>query len=211
MPTYVETSHGKLRTRALRKDRAPKTQASELAAPYRDPSNGRFGAGNPGGRLRQVAALARVTAASLLKLESPQVAPWLRGHLLDAQQHVQALVDALPAPTDELVALCADEARARLMANACVTEGAKVECSATEARAWRDEARSWLREVRQITLTRKAVAKDTPKQKGDPLAWLDDPPAPKRPERLPKATVHSSSAPSDAPQGQPEPTSEVDL
>lgn len=158
--TGVEISHGKPRTRPLRKDRMPKTAAAALAAPYRDPKTGRFGAGNPGGRLRQVAALARVTADSLLRLAVPDVAPWLRGHLQDAQRHAQALIDTLPSATDELVGLCADEARARLMATACLTEGARSECTPAQAREWREEARSWMREVRQIVLTRRAVVKD---------------------------------------------------
>jgi hypothetical protein len=179
MAKWVEVQQGKPRVRIPnRKDRLPKTPAAELAAPYRDPRNGRFGAGNPGGRLRQVAALARVTAESLLRLETAQVAPFLRGHLGDAQRHAQALVDVLPATTDELVALCADEARARLMANACVTEGSKAECTADEARAWREEARAWLREVRQIVMTRRAVAKETPaKPKAEDSPWFtnDDP------------------------------------
>lgn len=163
MTAFAETSQSKLRPRGLRKDRLPKSPAAEAAAPFKDPQNGRFTAGNPGGRLRQLAALARVTAGSLLKLESPEVAPWLRPHLLDAQRHVQALIDALPAATDELVALCADEARARLMISACTTEGAREQCDAKTAREWREEARLWMREARQIVLTRKAIAKDTPK------------------------------------------------
>ena len=161
MTHHLETSHGKKRPRPLRRDRMPSTAAAELAAPYRDPSTGRFGAGNPGGRLRQVAALAKVEAASLLRLPAEHVAPFLRPHLGDAQRHVQALVDALPVPTDELIALCGDEARARLMAAACAAEGARETCTPDEARAWRQEAREWSREVRQTLLTRKAIERDT--------------------------------------------------
>lgn len=159
----AEVSHGKLRVRPLRADRMPKSAAAEAAAPYRDPRTGRFTAGNPGGRLRQLGALARVEAESLLRLLPADVAPWLRGHLADAQAHVQRLIDALPNPTDELVALCGDEAKARMLAAAALTEGSREGCDPATARAWREEARSWMREVRQVVLTRMAVARETPK------------------------------------------------
>lgn len=156
----VETSQGKPRPRPLRKDRMPKTPASAAAAPYRDPKTGKFGAGNPGGRLRQLAALARFEAESLLALAPDAVAPWLRPHLGKAQNHVQALVDALPAQTAELVALCALEAKSLLLANAAVTEGARTDTPPAVAKAWREEARAWMRELRQFALTRKAIARD---------------------------------------------------
>jgi len=157
----LETSHGKVRPRPARVDRLPRSPAAELAAPYRDPRTGRFGAGNPGGRLRQVAALGRAEAESLLRLPLESVAPWLRAHLQAAQQHAQALVDALPVASAELVALCGDEAKARLLANAALTEGARSGCSVDDARAWREEARAWLREARQSAITRKGLAKDS--------------------------------------------------
>jgi hypothetical protein len=114
-----------------------------------------------------------VTAESLLRLGADTVAPWLRPHLGDAQRHVQALIDALPVVTDELVGLCADEARARLFASACATEGARVDCDAETARAWRQEAREWQREARQVVLTRRAVQRDTPtKPAGGETPWL---------------------------------------
>ncbi|MEO7033102.1 MAG: hypothetical protein ABI548_04625 [Polyangiaceae bacterium] len=141
----------------------PSRAASELAAPYRDPGTGRFGAGNPGGRLRQVAALGKLEAASLLRLPADSVTPFLRPHLVDAQRYVQALVEGLPAATDELIALCGDEARARLLAAACAAEGARQGCDPEAARAWRQESREWAREVRQTLLTRKAIVRDTPK------------------------------------------------
>lgn len=168
----IETQQGKLRPRVPRKDRLPRSQAAELAAPYRDPHTGRFGAGNPGGRLRQVAALGRAEAESLLRLPLESVAPWLRGHLQAAQQHAQALVDALPAASAELVALCGDEAKARLLANAALTEGARDGISTDDARAWREEARAWLKEARQTVLTRKGVARDTPKPASSETPWL---------------------------------------
>lgn len=90
------------------------------------------------------------------------MASWLRAHLIAAQAHAQALVDSLPAATEELVGLCADEARARLMASACMTEGSREDCPPKVAREWREEARAWAREVRQTVLTRKAVARETP-------------------------------------------------
>ena len=100
MPTALPNCQRQLRW--PRKDRLPKSPGAEAAAPFKV----RRMVGSPPatqrGRLRQLAALARVTAGSLLKLESPEVAPWLRPHLLDAQRHVQALIDALPAATDEL-------------------------------------------------------------------------------------------------------------
>ncbi|HEY0464996.1 MAG TPA: hypothetical protein VGC79_12335 [Polyangiaceae bacterium] len=49
--------------------------AAELAAPFRDPKTGHFTAGNPGGRLRQVAALDKLEAQSLLRLSADVVAP----------------------------------------------------------------------------------------------------------------------------------------
>lgn len=169
----VEISQGKPRPRPLRKDRMPKSAAAELAAPFRDPKTGYFTAGNPGGRLRQVAALGKLEAESLLRLASDAVASFLRPHLSQAQDHAQALVNALPVASAELVALCGDEAKARLMASACLTEGAREECTPAEARAWREEARSWLREARQIVLTRKALARDIPPAPSDGLAALE--------------------------------------
>lgn len=169
----IEISHGKPRPRALRHDRQPKTPAAVAAAPFRDPKTGHFGAGNPGGRLRQLAAIGKAEAASLLRLPVESVAPWLRGHLRDAQEHAQRLVDALPLVTDELVALCGDEAKARLMSAAALTEGAREGCTVELAFQWRKEAREWMREARQIVLTRKAVARETPPQESDPQAQAD--------------------------------------
>jgi hypothetical protein len=147
----------------------PRSAAAELAAPYRDPKTGRFGAGNPGARLRQVAALGRAEAESLLRLPVDEVAPWLRSHLETAQRHAQQLVDSLAVPTPELVALCGDEAKCRLLAAACLTEGSRVGCDPKSAAAWREESRAWLREARQCVLTRKGVARDTPKAAHNPL------------------------------------------
>jgi hypothetical protein len=162
MTATTGTSHGKVRPRTPRPDRYnPTTPAAEAAAPFRDPSNGRFGAGNPGGRLRQIAALGKLEAESLLRLKPDAVAPFLRGHLADAQRYVQGLVDTLPAQTSELLALCGDEAKARLLGNAALSEGSREGVDAETAAAWRKEAREWMREARQTVLTRKAVAKDT--------------------------------------------------
>ena len=158
----TDKSHGKVRPRVLRLDRyKPSTPASEAAAPYRDPSNGRFGAGNPGGRLRQIAALGKLEAESLLRLKPDAVAPWLRGQLADAQRYVQGLVDSLPVKTSELLALCGDEAKARLLANAALSEGSREGVGSETAAAWRKESREWMREARQTVLTRKAIARDT--------------------------------------------------
>lgn len=143
--------------------------AAALAAPHRDPSSGRFCPGNPGGRLRQVAALGREQAESLLRLAIDDVAPWLRPHLQAAQQHAQQLVDALAVTSPELVALCGDEAKARLLAAACLTEGSRVDCPRETSAEWREEARAWLREARQIALTRRGLARDTPKPAHNPL------------------------------------------
>jgi hypothetical protein len=167
----VERSKGKPRPRPVRTDRKPRTKAAELAAPFKDPRTGQFTAGNPGGRLRQVAALGKQEAESLLKLAPEAVAPFLRPHLAAAQDHAQELVDGLPAATAELVALAGDEAKARLMTSACLTEGARAECTPPEARAWREEARSWMREVRQVVLTRKAVARELGELPPDPEAF----------------------------------------
>lgn len=157
----TEFSKGKRRVRPLRAGRPPSPAVAALAAPHRDPRTGQWRSGNPGGRLRQLKALEVTEAESLLALPIDQVAPWLRPHLGEAQEHVQELVDALgTSPPAELVALCADEARARLFARACATEGARLGCSPAEARAWREEARAWLRESRQIVLTRKAVERE---------------------------------------------------
>ncbi|HEU4544637.1 MAG TPA: hypothetical protein VFR23_26155 [Jiangellaceae bacterium] len=170
MTTFVETQKGKLRPRAIRPDRPPSPAVSALAAPFKDPATGRFMAGNPGGRLRQLRALARVTAESLLRLEPDHVAPWLRPHLSEAQAHCQRLVDALPAKTDELLSLCGDEARAGMFSVACLSQGASDDCSPAEARAWRDEGRAWMREARQVVLTRKAIARDVPVDDGGEAA-----------------------------------------
>lgn len=168
MPAFTGTSHGKVRPRTPRADRyRPTTPAAELAAPYRDPTTGRFGAGNPGGRLRQAAALGKLEAESLLRLPVTAVAPWLRPHLADAQAFVQGLVDALPAKTGELVALCGDEAKARLFASAALSEGSREGIDPETAAAWRKEAREWMREARQTVLTRKAIARDTPPEATD--------------------------------------------
>ncbi len=162
MTATTDKSHGKVRPRALRLDRyKPTTAAAEAAAPFRNPANGRFGAGNPGGRLRQIAALGKLEAESLLRLKPDAVAPWLRAHLADAQRYVQGLVDALPAKTSELLALCGDEAKARLLANAALSEGSREGVDAETSTAWRKESREWMREARQTVLTRKAIARDT--------------------------------------------------
>jgi len=176
MASFDEMSHGRRRPRAsIRRDRMPKSPAAELAAPYRDPSNGRFGAGNPGGRLRQVAALARVTAESLLRLESADVAPWLRGALLDGQKHVQGLIDALPVATEELTAIAADLARARLLAAACLSQGCREDTDPDAASKWRDESMKWTREARSLALTLRALSRDTQKPgNGKPPSWLLD-------------------------------------
>lgn len=160
MSSLVETSHGKRRPRPLRAGRPPSPAVSALAAPFRDPVTGYFTGGNPGGKLKQLAALARVTAESLLRLEPAHVAPWLRPHLSEAQAHCQRLVDALPAKTDELLSLCGDEARAGMFSVACLSEGAREGCTPDEAREWRKEGREWMREARQVVLTRKALARD---------------------------------------------------
>lgn len=167
--TMIENSHGKARPRTPRTDRLPRTAAAALAAPYRDPRTGRFGPGNPGARLRQVAALGRAEAESLLRLPADSVAPWLRPHLPDAQRHAQQLIDGLAVATPELVALCGDEAKARLLAAACLTEGARLDCDAETAAAWREESRAWMREARQSVLTRRGIAKETPRPAHNPL------------------------------------------
>lgn len=153
----IEQSHGKPCVRPLRADRAPRTVTAEMAAPFKDPSTGRFTAGNPGGRLRQAALIERLEAESLLRLPVASVAAWLKPHLQAAQAYAQGLVDSLPARTSELVALCGDEAKARLLANAALTEGAREGLSHAQAQAWREESRAWMREVRQVVLTRKAI------------------------------------------------------
>jgi hypothetical protein len=158
----IERQQGKVRVRPARADRTPRTAAAALAAPYRDPQTGRWGPGNPGARLRQAAALGKAEAESLLRLPLESVAPWLRSHLQAAQAHAQQLVDALPVKSAELVALAGDEAKARLLANACMTEGSRVDCNAETSAAWREEARAWLREARQCALTRKGLARDIP-------------------------------------------------
>lgn len=167
--TTIERSHGKPRPRTPRADRIPRSAAAVLAAPHRDPATGRWKSGNPGARLRQVAALGRAEAESLLRLPVDDVAPWLRPHLQDAQRHAQQLVDSLQVASAELVALAGDEAKARLLAAACFTEGARVGCDPETAAAWRKEAREWLREARQSALTRKGLARDTPKPAHNPL------------------------------------------
>jgi hypothetical protein len=177
----VEMQQGKRRPRVPRKDRTPTSPAAALAAPFKDPSNGQFTAGNPGGRMRQVAALAKVTAASLLRLPADSVAPWLRPHLIAAQDHTQALVDGLPVATDEVVGLCGDEGRARLFASACAAEGARADTDAETSRAWRQESREWAREVRQTLLTRKAVIRDTPiPRSANATPWLIPDNSPKK-------------------------------
>ena len=114
MTATTEVSHGKRRPRALRVGRVkPTSPAAALAAPFQDPVTKQFLPGNPGGKLKQAAALANVEAESLLRLPVDSVAPWLRGHLARAQGHVQKLVESLPAQTEELVGLCGDEAKAR--------------------------------------------------------------------------------------------------
>lgn len=161
--TTAEMSHGKRRPRPLRVGRVKPTSASAaLAAPFKDPATGRFTAGNPGGRLRQLAALGKLEAESLLRLSPDSVAPWLRPHLSGAQSFVQQLVDNLPARTAELVALAGDEGKARLMAAAALTEGSRDGVDPKAAREWRDEARHWMREARQVVLTRKAIERETP-------------------------------------------------
>lgn len=158
----IEVQQGKPRVRGPRQDRLPTQALAALAAPVRDPVTGRWLAGNPGGRLRQAKALGRIEAESLLHLHPDAVAPWLRPHLVVAQEYVQRLVDRLgPAcDDDELVALAGDVGKARLMAGACMTEGAKTECSPGEASAWREEARAWMREVRQSVLLFRAAKRE---------------------------------------------------
>ena len=170
----VETSHDKPRPRPMRPDRAPSAPLADLAAPVRDPQTGRWLPQNPGGRLRMIAALGKAEAESLLRLEASAVAPWLRPHLSAAQAHAQGLVDALVVPTAELVALCGDEAKARLMAAAALSEGAREGTDAKTAAAWREEARAWMREARQTVLTRSAIARQTrPETETDPVAALN--------------------------------------
>ncbi len=162
MTALVETSHGKRRPRGIRPDRhRPSPTVAALAAPFQDPITKRFTAGNPGGKLKRLKALEVATAESLLRLDADKVAPWLRPHLDDAQEHAQGLISGLRVASDELVALCADEARARLFASACSTEGARLDCPAEDAREWRKEAREWIREARQVALTRKALERET--------------------------------------------------
>lgn len=158
----IEQQQGKLRPRPARADRLPRTPAAVAAAPHRDPKTGRWTPGNPGARLRQVVALGREVAGSLLRLEPDAVAPWLRPHLVAAQEHAQRLVDALPVKADELVALCGDEAKARLLGSAALAEGCRAGIDAETARAWREEARAWLKEARQCALTRKGLGRDLP-------------------------------------------------
>lgn len=159
----IERQQGELRPRTPRADRMPKTPAAELAAPHRDPATGRWKQGNPGSRIRQLAALGRAEAQSLLRLAPDSVAPWLRSHLQSAQQHVQELVNAMgPRPPAELVALAGDEGKARLMANAALTEGSREGTDAKTAREWREEAMKWFREARQSALVRKGLARDMP-------------------------------------------------
>jgi hypothetical protein len=160
--SWTEQSHGRHRVRsAIRRDRPPKNPTAVAAAPVNDPVTGRFVPENPGGRLRQLAAIAKATSESLLRLPVDSVASWLRPHLKAAQDHAQRLCDALPAPTEELIGLVGDLARARLMATAAVTEGAREECDPATAAEWRSEARAWMKEARALTLTLRAIAKDT--------------------------------------------------
>jgi hypothetical protein len=180
MSALVDISHGRPRPRPGRRDRQkPSPDVAALAAPHQDPKTGRWLAGNPGARLRQLKRLADVEAASLLALRSDDVAPWLRPHLSRAQDHVQSLVDGLgemQRDDAELVSMCGDEGKARLMLNAALTEGARVGCSAAEARRWREEARAWLREVRQVVLTRKAVQREVaahPPDAGKLPPWFE--------------------------------------
>jgi hypothetical protein len=78
-------------------------------------------------------------------------------------------MDALPTLDEELVGLCADEARARLMARAALAQGCHGECPPDVAAAWRKESREWSREVRQIFLTRKHALRDIdPADRSDP-------------------------------------------
>jgi hypothetical protein len=173
----IEVSHGKPRPRPARLDRPPTTDLAGLAGPVRNPEDGRFVAGNPGGRLRQFRALARAESESLLRLTTDQVAPWLRGHLADAQDHAQRLIDALPVQDEELLGLCADEARARLMSRAALAEGCRDGADPEIAREWRKESREWSREARQIFLTRKAALRDVDPDDRSPHAvpWLESP------------------------------------
>jgi len=161
---HVEVSHGVPRPRPARLDKPPTTDLAALAGPVRDPENGQFVPGNPGGRLRQFKALAKAESESLLRLRPDEVIPWLRGHLQDAQEHAQRLMDALPTLDEELVGLCADEARARLMARAAMAEGCRDGTPLETAREWRKESREWSREARQVFLTRKAALRDLAEQ-----------------------------------------------
>ena len=148
---YAETSKGRRRPRLpIRPGRPPSPASAVGAAPVNDPVTGHFLPQNPGARLRQIAAIGRATAESLLRLPVDSVAPWLRPHLSAAQDHAQRLVDALPAQTEELIGLVGDLARCRLLAAACVTEGAREECTPDEGREWRDESRQWMKEARAI-------------------------------------------------------------
>lgn len=163
----IEVSQGKPRPRGTRPDRSPATPVADLAAPVRNPQTGRWSPGNPGARLRMIAALGKAEAESLLRLDPASVAPWLRPHVTEAQEHAQALVDALHVHTAELVALCGDEAKARLMAAAALSEGAREGTDPKTAAAWREESRAWMREARQIVLTRNAIARQTPAPTGE--------------------------------------------
>lgn len=173
MAGYTERSHGRVRPRSsIRRDRPPKSPTAVAAAPVNDPVTGRFLPDNPGARLRQMAALARATAESLLRLPVDSVASWLRPHLRAAQAHAQRLCDALPSQSEELLGLVGDLARARLMATAAITEGAREDCDPATAAEWRSEARAWLKESRALTLTLRAIAKDTASDDNDEQADL---------------------------------------
>lgn len=75
-------------------------------------------------------------------------------------------LEALPVVASvALEALCSSEARAHLLAEACLAEATAEGQRPSEARAWLAESREWMREARESALARHALTpSSTPAQ-----------------------------------------------
>lgn len=161
MSIEIEDSHGRPRVQTRGIDPLP-PRAAPAPTEGKDPSTGRFAAGNALAKRRAI----KRHAKGLATLNPKECAPWLAPFASLGAEYAVSLAERFDDPVlARLVGACADAAS---VTSALMSLAAKGDMTAlAEARKWSQESRAILT---TLTALSASIAKDDPRP--DPYAFI---------------------------------------
>lgn len=144
----ISRSHGRSGPENFRPDElgTPPPKTGETV-PERDGETGRFKPGNRAARRRRL----KQAAGRLGAMDPDKCESWLRPFVVEAKAHAAKLLADIEYQTEELSAVVVELAEARAMRAALMRLGSEGDLEA------RQEARHWLREVRQHAIALRGL------------------------------------------------------